>query len=231
MSENWHADRLLWIDVETTSLDPKEGQLLEVGARVTDMCGRTLTGDDMHFSRVLRNPWIRVNQNTKYATLYMHQKNMLIEQSLASDTSTTDIEDLFDKLIETTLGLNKEQLDNDYTDEITLHVAGTNPQFDIAWLERCGIWAEHIAPYVSHRRFDMATLRQFMQSLGITTPSQQRTDHRADTCLERDINEYRKMRENLRFRLIPTVNNAGDDGVTEVKTLYIADPLAQEHDE
>ena len=36
-------DVLLWVDTETTAIRPEEGDLLEIGMRVTDMTGNPLS--------------------------------------------------------------------------------------------------------------------------------------------------------------------------------------------
>lgn len=109
-------DMLLWMDVETTGLDPDHDRILEVELRCTDMKGVLCVGG---FHRVIglaeRNVSI-TDENFK--AWRMHCANGLLED--AFDAGYTEAA--------TANGL--EEYVDSLAQSFTLHPAGSNPQFD-----------------------------------------------------------------------------------------------------
>ena len=110
-------DMLLWMDVETTGLDPDHDRILEVEMRCTDMKGVLCVGG---FHRVIglaeRNVSI-TGENFK--AWRMHCANGLLED--AFDAGYTEAA--------TANGL--EEYVDSLAQSFTLHPAGSNPQFDL----------------------------------------------------------------------------------------------------
>lgn len=74
-------DVLLWVDTETTAISPEEGELLEIGMRVTDMTGNPLSDAKGRYSRVIHpTGGIRLNCGTMEPILGMHRDNGLIRE-------------------------------------------------------------------------------------------------------------------------------------------------------
>ncbi len=116
------TDMLLWMDVETTGLDPDHDRILEVELRCTDMKGVLCVGG---FHRVIglaeRNVSI-TDENFK--AWRMHCANGLLED--AFDAGYTEAA--------TANGL--EEYVDSLAQSFTLHPAGSNPQFDLDFIGR-----------------------------------------------------------------------------------------------
>lgn len=164
-------DALLWIDVETTALDPREGQLLETGILATDMQGETI---EPLRTWTIRHDDIRMNPTTAHA-IDMHARNGLIRQTFEhgqpADRIARDIQTLIDAL----------------ADRYTLHPAGTQPEFDLQWIRHhLGLNLEHL----DYHKLDMTALRILTRQTGLDTHARATNDHRAATCITRDLVEY-----------------------------------------
>lgn len=143
-------DMLLWLDTETTAVDPGDGQLLEVGMILTDMRGEKLTGIDHEGWRwVIRHDAIMLTPKTSYAISELHVKNRLVDEAFGGNSvpSSMVAEEVF-KVI------------GDLADRYTLHPAGTNVDFDIKWI-RTGLGLQ--LTNLHYRRLDLTTLRFLMQ--------------------------------------------------------------------
>ena len=173
---------LLWIDVETTAVKPEDGQLLEVGVAITNMEGTVLYGPK---SIVIKRQRLELNDDTKHAILGMHTANDLINQVLVPYLPKTvefQCKPLLDDLCAQLAGAKEAGC--------TIHVAGTNVQFDIDWLTKAELWS-YFEPYVSHRRLDMSAIRLTLTAVGIDPyKANHKTTHRVYDCIARDIHDY-----------------------------------------
>lgn len=175
-------DMLLWMDVETTGLDPDHDRILEVELRCTDMRGAREAGG---FHRVIglaeRNVSI-TDENFK--AWRMHCANGLLEA--AFDGGYTEAA--------TANGL--EEYVDSLAQSFTLHPAGSNPQFDLGFIGRlCPNLPLH------YHRIDMATLRDSLEAAGWDVRPEEETPaasaHRTGTCLDRDIRQYARIIRHL----------------------------------
>ena len=179
-------DVLLWIDTETTAIRPEEGDLLEIGMRVTDMTGNPLANKygGTEFSRVIL-PKEGINLNSvSLETIYgMHRDNGLVREALLSGTGQ---DETVSQTVEW-LSTVREVLTPD-----RLIIAGTNPQFDLDWItSKLPALADWLKSYTDYHRMDMTALRLALATLG---PHQhEHTTHRVDDCLDRELNEYRQI--------------------------------------
>ena len=178
-------DVLLWVDTETTAIRPEEGDLLEIGMRVTDMTGNPLSNKygGGEFSRVIL-PKEGINLNSvSLETIYgMHRDNGLVREALLSGTGQDETADQAVEWLRTI----SEVLTPD-----RLIIAGTNPQFDLYWIRWHLTGLDiYLDEYTDYHRMDMTALRLALATLG---PHQhEHTTHRVDDCLDRDINEYQQ---------------------------------------
>lgn len=171
-------DALLWIDTETTAIDPREGDLLEIGLVCTSMdASETIA---THHAVIHRDHLVIDRQNL--IAVRMHLANGLLLESLdmagepTADRAEADLREFINTLY----------------DQWALYLAGTNIQFDIDWIN------EHLPTAgiddLSHRRMDVTSLRLALTAIGLDPYDESHdTDHRTSHCLARDIREYRQM--------------------------------------
>lgn len=178
---------LLWIDTETTSISPDDGELLEIGVCVTDAHGDSVYGSGLYGNGIRRwvVPHLSLSVNAKTIdAIIMHSKNGLLV-SCTSYEHETDV----NRALQCIIDEITEELDRASVMFTELRVAGRNPQFDIEWLSK-KMPSIPIGRYVSHRRMDMSALSLMSDTVGLGIQHHD-TDHRVITCLSNDIAEYR----------------------------------------
>ena len=192
---------LLWVDVETTGLDIKNGEILETGFAITDTDGITLYEQ----YAVIDHDRINVGYNNLRA-LDMHSYNGLLELSLKHHNIDEMTDHKHNAGHEETGTLEQEinELDNILTqlehNHNLIHLAGRNPQFDIAWLTAKTNWAR-IAKHYDHRRFDMGAINLFANYADINDqPATEEIQniHRTYACIYYDIIHYQKIRAQIK---------------------------------
>lgn len=117
---------LLWIDTETTGIDPQQCELLEVGMQVTDLKAET-RGDSLHLivhPDNVRNWTMHPEMLKAYE---MHLANGLMLACAEAPKTGYDYKHT---------ALNIHEFLNDQLSQYTLHPAGTNVDFDLRQLDR-----------------------------------------------------------------------------------------------
>ena len=114
-------DMLLWIDTETTGLDPYQCELLEVGMQVTDMTGKH-PHDSLHLIVHPDNIRNWANHPELLKAYEMHLANGLMLASAEAPKDTYDYQHT---------AWNIHEFLNDQLSQYTLHPAGTNVDFDL----------------------------------------------------------------------------------------------------
>ena len=178
--------RLIWIDTETTSISPRDGQLLEVAMHLTDTRGmeRIESGAEAVAWRwIIRHDAIRLTPATAYA-IELHTRNGLIDDVFGTESDTTD---------SATEGIH--DLLTDLADRYVLHPAGTNVQFDLDWIHAAlGLTLEQL----DYHHLDMSGLRILARQTIPNWPKHPAGTHRALDCLTRDIAEYRTIIDTIK---------------------------------
>ncbi len=143
--------KLLWLDLETTGLDPQSCQILEVAACVADLDDPFTVRD--HYEAVLRPPVKPLDVHP--VVLEMHQKNGLWADC---DKSTTTLTEAEDRLI----AMTGETPASDRENQTTL--AGSCVSFDLAFINR---WMPRLAKFLHYRVFDVSSVKLFARSQGM----------------------------------------------------------------
>ena len=193
-------DKLLWIDTETTGLDPATGDLLEIGLRLTSLDGDT---EDSYTCILRHDPGIisRALANGNRTALAMHSRNNLLWESLIGDTAITTGEAAYQ--INRLIGEWQNVDPATGTPSTRLHPAGTNVWFDLAWLTAKLDDATRLAE-LNHRHMDMSAPRlTILNETNNPWANDHGTDatHRVHDCLERDTTEYRRYRNLIQHAL------------------------------
>lgn len=178
--------RLIWIDTETTSISPRDGQLLEVAMHLTDTRGmeRIESGAEAVAWRwIIRHDAIRLTPATAYA-IELHTRNGLIDDVFGPESETPD--SVAACILDTL---------TDLADRYVLHPAGTNVQFDLDWIHAAlGLTLEQL----DYHHLDMSGLRILARQTIPNWPKHPAGTHRALDCLTRDIAEYRTIIDTIK---------------------------------
>ncbi|PST49325.1 hypothetical protein COO72_02390 [Bifidobacterium callitrichos] len=182
-------DMLLWVDIETTGLDPNISDILEIGMILTDETAAHETG---RFIRVTNPGLIEVDKDALTA-MRMHLANGLLDQALTAPVPEHAYE---------TVAIELQDWLVSMADRYTLHAAGTNVRrFDLPMLQETiadTVEGFTISDYLHYRDMDMSGLRRLAHSLGHDPyKNNHKGTHRVVDCLSRDIAEYRRYRRIL----------------------------------
>lgn len=138
---------LLWLDLETTALDPREGEILEVAI--------VWRGESWEWT-------IRPTQPLRLETLdpvlvEMHKASRLFEACESSGGTLADVErDLLRHI---------GDHERERGDKLTL--AGFSVHFDLAWLR---LHMPRLARHLAHRVYDVSTVARLAEELGWPRP-------------------------------------------------------------
>nr|DAW14570.1 MAG TPA: Oligoribonuclease [Caudoviricetes sp.] len=173
---------LLWIDTETTGLDPNQCELLEVGMQVTDLKAET-RGGSLHLIVHPDNVRNWANHPEMLKAYEMHLANGLMLACAEAPKTGYDYKHT---------ALNIHEFLNDQLSQYTLHPAGTNVDFDLRQLDvHLSRHLEHpITQGLHHRKLDLTSFRLADQAIGGNPYQNHAGTHRVQDCIRRDINDY-----------------------------------------
>lgn len=180
--------RLVWLDLETTGLNPAEGIILEYGIIITDL----ELNEKARKSWVL--PWDRatlLENLTDDYVLNMHMANGLFKEShsMASSPSLAiSPKDLRSRINREVRDFISRTLPG--VPARTTHLAGSSIHFDRSWI------AHHnpkLLELVSHRMLDVSSSLVAFPELFPKDPNAKPTAHRAIADLEASIAMHRTM--------------------------------------
>lgn len=177
MTTDTKPEALLWIDTETTGLDPEHDQLLEIALRCTDPNAETTHGA---CHRIIRPHHLDLTAMDP-TVFTMHTDNGLLHAIVDADPQTNSPEAARNAI---------EEYIESLAQRFHLIPAGSNPAFDLAFTHTAGYRIEHL---LDHRRYDLDTIRWHHRFTNQPDPYADRhhTSHRAPDCIQRDINEHR----------------------------------------
>ena len=183
MNDHDKPEALLWLDFETTGTDRETDEPLEVGLECTDVLGERSYGSYHHIIRPVELSLYDLDP----LVFSMHTDNGLLFE-LLNGSERNDGRDAVANAV--------EEFIESLAQRFTLVPAGTNVDFDMAFLARMGV----DMGLLSYRKFDLTTLRRYISFLDCPEDPYKGHDgtHRVRDCIRRDINDYIWYRKLLR---------------------------------
>jgi oligoribonuclease len=134
---------LLWVDIETTGLIPRESQILELGLRITDDRLNTLSEASwvVQFAR-------QDLSNLSDFILQMHTKNGLLFECMKSNMSMAQVEDAASRWLFKRLPI--------VADGEEPPMAGSTVSFDRSFLRE---YMPRVDAHAHYRSFDVSTIK------------------------------------------------------------------------
>jgi len=141
------SHEFLWLDLETTGLDPMNGLVLEFAAVLCE----DARGDDFavteQYAGAIHYPDHVIEQvKPDDVVKIMHNKNGLWADVKASTTRVVEVDTFLQQLAESLTNRKR-----------SIVLAGSSVHFDLAW---CRVHFPKFSQYLSHRVFDVTTLRR-----------------------------------------------------------------------
>lgn len=148
-------DLLLWLDLETTGLDPDNDHVLQVAYGITDTELRGITPVVDRLIRPTADTWALI-QSSQFIQ-DMHGRTGLLDRLTDDSQPKVLIEDAEDDILRS---LNSVQ---EATGAGMVTLAGASVHFDKGFLNN---WMPRLNDKISHRIFDTTTLQVFFRNVG-----------------------------------------------------------------
>lgn len=178
---NGKPEALLWIDFETTGVDRRKSLPLEIGMECTDMLGEQKFGS---LSRIIRPDRLDL-------------LSMSPSPSPCTPTTACCSNSWEAPCAMTAWSSWPTPWRNSLTRSPSASPSsrGDNVDFDLDFLRRLNLNPD---AWLTYRKYDMATIRRLVTVLGAPDPYQGDSGpHRVESCIARDIKDYKAMLETL----------------------------------
>lgn len=172
---------LLWLDVETTGLDPDQDCLLEVAAICTTF-DPSFEPVGAEFHVVIKTPQLYVGQIDP-KVLEMHVKNGLWEECSDSGLTEREAGEALRRWVINTVPFQTK-----------VWAAGRSVHFDLAWVElHLPVAWQTLEDRLHHRRFDLTPIKAYATMCDIGFGDVSDDAHRALTDVRADIELARRL--------------------------------------
>lgn len=169
---------LIWVDVETTGLDPIDDELLEMAIVVTTHDLEEIEA----LSLVYGHPNVRDLKMTPEVRAF-HEKNGLLEECSNLEEDADDVTRYFIELIQR------------HTVKGASPLCGSTVEFDKAWL---GVHAPSIVEWCHYRTINVSSIKELTRRWDLPQyPSPVEKPHRALPDVRASIAELRFYREHV----------------------------------
>ena len=183
-----HVPKLVWLDLETTGLDPEKGVILEIGVIVTDLALNELGRKSWVLPHVRKDTLTMMDDYV----LKMHLKSGLLKEVWKDNSLNDPGRDGARRIIYGDVA-NWIRNTCQHTRVKLCYLSGSSVgTFDMAWLRK---HAPAISDTVSYRVGDVSTFKVFFP--GLLTQPEEGPAHRAIADLEYSINQLAQMRDRL----------------------------------
>lgn len=171
IAKKYTMNRINWIDLETTGLDPEKDVILEMALVVTDGDLNELDAWEglMHVDDLRLSP----------GAALMHAKSGLLDALAAAKTLHYD-----GGTPTPVIAIMRAN------DSMGAPLGGSSPHFDRGFIRRRMPWLHE---HLSHRHFDSSTLVQAAQTWGLDLPDPEPA-HRAMSDIQRSIELARRFK-------------------------------------
>jgi len=161
---------LLWLDLETTGIDPVNDHILEVAWRITNDSLIPWSVTKSHVVRPSKDAW-RQLQQTPFV-MDMHVENGLLAH-IDADVDLVLLEDVEDEILKDVNIIDAPWM-----------IAGSSAHFDLSFIR------EHmprLAEKLSHRTYDVTTLKTLFKSVGHMDDIRNEGKHRAANDIDNSL--------------------------------------------
>lgn len=159
MTEKKNPSYILWVDLETTGLNPQEDQILEIAAVITDFDGEEID----RFHRVIQPAVLDIQKVSHYVRAMHYKSGLWADLFYQGIGDATARSDFYGWLEESSLPRDPAVAHNrKYSaPEDAAPLGGSSVQFDRAFLQA---WDPELCDrFLSHRNVDVSTLRSLIR--------------------------------------------------------------------